>query len=103
MSRFGRWPPPVAVRRVVTAGPALMILAYHVPLTQALLVGQAILSFGIPFAVIPLFALPADRRIMGPGVTLPRPVEHARTSCAWRGRRSTPLKRRGPQTSQVVP
>jgi manganese transport protein len=64
-----------AVRRAVTAGPALLNIACHVPLIEAVLISQAVLSFGIPFAVIPLFALSADRRVMGPLV--PRPVVQA--------------------------
>jgi manganese transport protein len=71
MGSIGRRRVPVFVRRAITAGPAMVILACHVPLIEAVLVSQAVLSFGIPFAVIPLFALSADRRVMGPLVTRP--------------------------------
>lgn len=75
MGGLARRPVPIAVRRAVTAAPALVILACHVPLIEAVLIGQAVLSFGIPFAIIPLFALSADRRVMGLFVT--RPVARA--------------------------
>jgi len=71
MGSFVRRRPPLWVRRAVTAVPALAILGSHVSLTGALLIAQAILSFGIPFAVIPLFALSADRRLMGPLASRP--------------------------------
>jgi manganese transport protein len=56
---------PVVVRRVVTLVPALVILAVGVDPTWALVVSQVFLSFGIPFALIPLLRLTNDRGLMG--------------------------------------
>ena len=56
---------PVVVRRVVTLVPALIILAAGVDPTWALVVSQGFLSFGIPFALVPLLRLTNDRGLMG--------------------------------------
>ena len=56
---------PVVVRRVVTLVPALVILAVGVDPTWALVVSQVFLSFGIPFALVPLLRLTNDRALMG--------------------------------------
>ena len=53
------------VRRAVTMAPALIVLAVGVSPTDALVLSQVVLSFGIPFALIPLVRLTADRRVMG--------------------------------------
>ena len=45
---------PMLVRRLVTLSPALAILAIGVDPTRALVLSQVVLSFGIPFALIPL-------------------------------------------------
>lgn len=56
---------PVLARRAITAVPALVLLAAGVDPTWALVVSQVVLSFGIPFALIPLLRLTNDRRVMG--------------------------------------
>jgi manganese transport protein len=56
---------PVFARRAVTMLPALVILAIGVNPTSALVLSQVVLSFGIPFAVIPLVALTSRRDVMG--------------------------------------
>jgi manganese transport protein len=56
---------PVLVRRAVTMLPALIILALGVSTTGALVLSQVVLSFGIPFALIPLVLLTNRRDIMG--------------------------------------
>ncbi len=56
---------PVYVRRGVTMLPALVILAIGVSPTSALVLSQVVLSFGIPFAVIPLVVLTGRRDVMG--------------------------------------
>ena len=71
MASFTRRHIPVATRRAITILPALALLAWHANLTVALMATQAVLSFGIPFAVIPLVALTADRQIMGAHTTHP--------------------------------
>jgi manganese transport protein len=55
----------VLIRRVVTMLPALIILAVGVNTTDALVFSQVVLSFGIPFALIPLVVLTSSREVMG--------------------------------------
>ncbi len=57
---------PLLARRLVTLIPALVILGIGVDPTLALVLSQVVLSFGIPFALIPLVALTAQRRTLGP-------------------------------------
>jgi manganese transport protein len=54
------------VRRGLTLVPAVAILAVGVSPTTALILSQAVLSFGIPFALFPLVSLTSDRALMGP-------------------------------------
>jgi manganese transport protein len=56
---------PVLVRRAVTMLPALVILALGVSTTGALVLSQVVLSFGIPFALVPLVLLTNRREVMG--------------------------------------
>jgi manganese transport protein len=56
---------PMLVRRLVTLTPALVILALGVNPTRALVLSQVVLSFGIPFALLPLVRLTSDRALMG--------------------------------------
>jgi manganese transport protein len=53
------------VRRLVTMLPALVALATGVNATDALVFSQVVLSFGIPFALIPLVVLTSRRDVMG--------------------------------------
>jgi manganese transport protein len=53
------------VRRALTMAPALIVLALGVRPTQALVLSQVVLSFGIPFALIPLLLLTRRRDVMG--------------------------------------
>ena len=57
---------PLLVRRSITLVPALVLLAVGADPTWTLVVSQVVLSFGIPFAVIPLVRLNRDRSLMGP-------------------------------------
>ena len=56
---------PVLVRRAVTLIPALVILALGVSTTGALVLSQVVLSFGIPFALVPLVLLTGRPDVMG--------------------------------------
>lgn len=56
---------PLLVRRIVTLIPALAILGFGVDPTLALVISQVCLSFGIPFALIPLASLTGNRAVMG--------------------------------------
>jgi manganese transport protein len=65
MSGFLRRRIPLLLRRAITMVPALVILALGVDPTWALVVSQVVLSFGIPFALIPLLLLTRRRDVMG--------------------------------------
>lgn len=56
---------PLLVRRVVTLIPAILLLALGADATWTLVLSQVVLSFGIPFAVIPLVRLTRSRSVMG--------------------------------------
>ena len=56
---------PLIARRLVTLIPALVILGIGVDPTLALVLSQVVLSFGIPFALIPLVVLTAQQRTLG--------------------------------------
>jgi manganese transport protein len=56
---------PALVRRGITVVPAIAILALGVEPTTALILSQVILSWGIPFALIPLIVLTGNRELMG--------------------------------------
>ena len=56
---------PLVARRLVTMAPAIAVLAVGLGPTQVLVFSQVILSFGIPFALIPLVLLTSNRAIMG--------------------------------------
>jgi manganese transport protein len=55
----------LVVRRAVTMVPALVVLAVGVSPTSALVLSQVVLSFGIPFALVPLVILTGRRDVMG--------------------------------------
>jgi manganese transport protein len=56
---------PLALRRLVTMTPALIILALGLNPSRSLVISQVVLSFGIPFALVPLVLLTRRRDIMG--------------------------------------
>jgi manganese transport protein len=56
---------PLLLRRVVTMVPALIVLGVGVNPTQALVLSQVVLSFGIPFALVPLLLFCQSRALMG--------------------------------------
>jgi len=57
---------PLLLRRLITLVPALAILAIGLDPTRTLVFSQVVLSFGIPFALIPLVRLTSDPSVMGP-------------------------------------
>ncbi|MGY1590884.1 Nramp family divalent metal transporter [Geodermatophilus sp. SYSU D00708] len=65
MDGFLRRRIPLFLRRALTMAPALAILALGVDPTRALVVSQVVLSFGIPFALVPLLLLTRRRDVMG--------------------------------------
>jgi manganese transport protein len=56
---------PLLLRRLVTLIPALVVLAVGVDPSRALVLSQVVLSFGIPFALVPLVRLTSSRELMG--------------------------------------
>ncbi|MFE9657245.1 divalent metal cation transporter [Micromonospora sp. NPDC006431] len=69
------WPPsrgsgahrhiPLFVRRGLTMLPALLVLGLGLPATDSLVVSQVVLSFGIPFVLVPLLLLTRRADVMG--------------------------------------
>ncbi len=53
------------LRRLITMAPALVILAIGLNPSRSLVISQVVLSFGIPFALIPLLIHCRNRRVMG--------------------------------------
>jgi manganese transport protein len=56
---------PLVLRRAVTMAPALIVLALGANPSRALVISQVVLSFGIPFALVPLVMLTRRVDIMG--------------------------------------
>ena len=56
---------PLLLRRAVTMIPAIVVLAIGVSPTSALVLSQVVLSFGIPFALVPLLLLTRRPDVMG--------------------------------------
>jgi manganese transport protein len=56
---------PLLVRRIITLIPALIVLIIGFDPTLALILSQVVLSFGIPFALIPLVRLTSLRELLG--------------------------------------
>ena len=56
---------PLMLRRAITLAPALVVLGLGVDPTQALVLSQVVLSFGIPFALVPLVLLTRRPDVMG--------------------------------------
>ncbi len=56
---------PVWLRRVVTMLPSLIVIAIGFDPTRTLVISQVVLSFGLPFAIIPLVQFTGNKRIMG--------------------------------------
>lgn len=56
---------PIVVRRLVTMAPAMAVLLLGVDPTSALVWSQVVLSFGVPFALIPLIWLTRRRDVLG--------------------------------------
>ena len=56
---------PLVTRRLITLTPALAILAMGLDPSRALVLSQVVLSFGIPFALVPLLLLTRREDVMG--------------------------------------
>ena len=73
MQGFIRRKIPVFARRAITMIPALVLIGVGFSPTRALVLSQVFLSFGIPFALIPLLFFTSSRSLMGSLVSR-RPV-----------------------------
>jgi len=71
MQGFVNFRIPIWVRRTVTMLPAFAVILLGADPTQALVLSQVILCFGIPFALVPLLSFAGNPQIMG---------EHANTA-----------------------
>ncbi|AKK29264.1 Nramp family divalent metal transporter [Mycobacterium sp. EPa45] len=69
---------PLLVRRLVTLIPALVVLGTGIDPSRALVMSQVVLSFGIPFALIPLIRLTSKSELMGADVN-----SAVTTACGW--------------------
>ncbi len=56
---------PLMARRVLTLVPAVVLLAVGFDPTWALVLSQVVLSFGIPFVLVPLVVLTSSKSLMG--------------------------------------
>jgi manganese transport protein len=65
MQGFIRRRIPLWLRRALTMLPALVVLGLGLPPTDCLVISQVVLSFGIPFALVPLVLLTRRADIMG--------------------------------------
>jgi manganese transport protein len=65
MQGFIRRSIPLFLRRTITMAPALLVIGIGFDPSRALVLSQVVLSFGIPFALIPLLVFCRDRELMG--------------------------------------
>ncbi len=65
MQGFLHWHIPPWIRRAVTMAPSLIVIAIGLNPTRTLVLSQVVLSFGLPFAIIPLIMFTRRRDIMG--------------------------------------
>jgi len=57
---------PVWIRRLITVVPSLIVISLGLDTTRTLVISQVVLSFCLPFAVIPLVLFTRRKDIMGP-------------------------------------
>ena len=56
---------PVWIRRLVTMVPSLIVIGIGLDPTRTLVISQVVLSFGLPFAIVPLILFTSRRDLMG--------------------------------------
>ena len=66
MQGFLHWHIPAWVRRVVTMAPSFVVILLGLEPTRTLVISQVVLSFGLPFAIVPLVMFTSSRAVMGP-------------------------------------
>lgn len=65
MQGFLRFHIPIWLRRVLTMAPALIVIWMGVDPTHTLVLSQMVLSFGLPFALVPLLYFTMQKRFLG--------------------------------------
>lgn len=65
MQSFVGFQIPLWLRRLITMLPAFVVILLGLDPTNVLVLSQVVLSFGIPFALIPLLLFTSNRRVMG--------------------------------------
>ncbi|GAB3693173.1 Nramp family divalent metal transporter [Saccharopolyspora sp. ID03-671] len=65
MAGFLNFRIPLLLRRLITMLPALLVIALGMNATDVLNFSQVVLSFGVPFALIPLVLITRDSAVMG--------------------------------------
>lgn len=65
MQGFLTWEIPVWIRRLVTMVPSMIVIFVGFDPTHTLVISQVLLSFGLPFAIIPLVLFTSQKKIMG--------------------------------------
>jgi len=65
MQGFIRRQIPIVVRRLVTMAPAFVVIGLGADPSRTLVISQVVLSFGIPFALVPLVVFTSKRELMG--------------------------------------
>ena len=78
MQGFIRRQIPIMWRRLITMAPAFIVIALGLDPSRTLVLSQVVLSFGIPFALVPLVFFTARRDVMGPLVN-----KAGTTAAAW--------------------
>ncbi|MHB8339410.1 MAG: Nramp family divalent metal transporter, partial [Ignavibacteriaceae bacterium] len=56
---------PVWLRRLITIIPSITVIALSFDPTRTLVISQVVLSFGLPFAIIPLIIFTREKKLMG--------------------------------------
>ena len=62
---------PIWIRRLVTMAPSLVVIGIGLDPTRTLVLSQVVLSFGLPFAIIPLVMFTCRTDIMGEMINKP--------------------------------
>ena len=65
MQGFVHWKIPMWLRRLITMLPSFIVIGMRLDPTRTLVLSQVVLSFGLPFAIIPLVYFTAHAKIMG--------------------------------------
>ena len=65
MQGFLNWEIPVWIRRLVTMVPSMIVIFVGFDPSRTLVISQVLLSFGLPFAIIPLVTFTSNKKIMG--------------------------------------